>query len=155
MPWFTSQVNTAAALANGSAIASIVPAAAANFHITQIILGMNNAGAAITDFAIDVGLNRATARGTATTTLTGNRTDPNSAASAITGMDTAWSVQPTLAAVDGWSFPYNTRGGIALNFQPWEILSTVGTANPLVFVNRSGAALPANHSITISVEWLE
>jgi len=155
MPYFQSQVTTAAALANGNAVAALVPAAAVNFKIISLVFGVNNSGGAITDFDLSVGLNLATARGTATTTVTGTRSDPNSAGSAITGMDTAWSTQPTLAAADARLWSFNSRGGLALNFNQWDIISTVGTANPLVIVQRSGAGLPASHSITMAVEWLE
>jgi hypothetical protein len=155
MPRMTAQVLTAGALANGNAIAGVVPAAAANFKITGVVLGVSNAGGAITDFDLSVGLNRATARGTSSGTATLNRSDPNSGASQITAVDNAWSVQPTLAAADGWLWSFNSRGGLALNFNEWDIVSTVGTANPLVFVQRSGAALPAGHSITLTVAWLD
>lgn len=156
MARFTAAVTGSAALANGNAIASVVPAAAANFKITSVVLGFNNSGGAITDFDGTVGLNRATARGTQTATATVNKADPNSGASQITGVDgPTWSAQPTLAATDGWTWPFNSRGGLALNFNEWDIISTVGTANPLVFVQRSGAALPASHSMTLTVGWFE
>jgi hypothetical protein len=155
MPYFTASGSTVAALANGNAVVSIVPAAAANFKITKLIFGAQNAGGTITDFEIQIGGNRATARGTQTATATVNRTDPNSAASAITGVDTAWSVQPTLAATDGWTYAYNSHGGVIDNIDPTKFVSTVGTANPIVFIQRSGAALPANQIITWEVEWFE
>lgn len=155
MPYFTAQVTSATALANGNAIAGLVPAAAVNFKIMGVVLGVNNSGGAITDFDVTVGLNRATARGTSSATATVNRADPNSAPTAITAVDTGWSVQPTLAAADGWTWSFNSRGGLALNFNQWDIVSTVGAANPLVFVQRSGASLPASHAITLTVEWFE
>jgi hypothetical protein len=154
MPRMTVQTPSAAALANGNAILSLVPAAAANFKITSIVMGVTNAGGAITDFDITVGLNRATARGTSSANPTVNRADPNSTATVILA-DSAWTIQPTLAASDGWFWSFNSRGGLALNFNEWDIVSTVGTANPLVFVQRSGAALPGAHVITITVGWLE
>jgi hypothetical protein len=151
----SAQVTSAAALANGNAVLSLVPAAAANAKITSIVLGVNNAGGAITDFDLTVGLNRATARGTSSATATMNKADPNSGGTQITAVDTGWSVQPTLAASDGWTWSFNSRGGLALTFNEWDIVSNVGTANPLVFVQRSGAALPASHSITATITWLE
>lgn len=155
MPYFTAQSITATALANGNAVLSIVPAAAVNFKIVSISLGCNTGATAISDFDISIGLNRATARGTQSATATVNRSDPNSSATQITGVDTAWSVQPTLAASDAYLWSFNTRGGVVQNFNQWDIVSTVGTANPLVFVQRSGANLPTGHAITIAVEWLE
>ena len=155
MPYFTAQATSAAALANGNAILSLVPAAAVNFKIMSVVFGVNNAGGAITDFDVTVGLNRATARGTQSGTATTNRSDPNSNASGLTNVDSGWSVQPTLAASDGWTWSFNSRGGLALNFNQWDIVSNVGTANAMVFVQRSGASLPASHSITATVEWFE
>lgn len=155
MPYFTAPVTTPTALGNGLAIASLVPAAAVNFKITSFVWGVNTGGNAIIDFDITIGLNRATTRGTQTGTATVNRSDPNSAGSAITAVDTAWSGQPSLASADGWEWSFNTHGGLALNFTPQDIVSTVGTANPLVFVQRSGASLPPNHSLTLTVGWFE
>jgi hypothetical protein len=155
MPFFTAQGASPAALANGSMVFQIVPAAAVNFHLTKVMLSMSNAGGALTDFQCVVGLNRATARGTSSATATTNKVDPNSGATQITGVDSAVSVQPTLAAADGWQWGFNTRGTIIDNYQLWEILSNVGTANPLSFINRSGAALPGSHVINWYVEWFE
>ena len=83
------------------------------------------------------------------------KADPDSAASGVTGVDTAWSVQPTLAAADAVTIGYNVRGGADTPFQQTDFVSTVGTANAIVLVQRSGAALPANHSITWTIEWEE
>jgi len=50
---------------------------------------------------------------------------------------------------------FNSQSGVDL---PWEameeLLTDVGTANPLVFVNRDNA-LPSAHSYVLSVEWEE
>lgn len=155
MPRFTAQGTTAAALANGNGIFGLDPAAAANAKITSLVLGVNNAGNTVVDFDITVGLNRATTQGTTSGTATINKADPNSGASVITHVATAYSVQPTLAASDGWEWSFNSRGGLALNFNEWDIISGLGTANPLVLVQRSGAALPALHSVTWTLGWLE
>ena len=155
MPRFTTTVTSAAALANGSAIAALVPAAAANAKITGIKIGVVNAGGAITDFDASVGLNRDTARGVQTATAVLAKADPNSGASVITAVDTAWSTQPTLAAADDRSFQLNSRGTYLENFQEYDIVSNVGTANGLVLVNRSGAALPAGHSFVVTINWFE
>ncbi len=155
MPRFSATVTTPAALANGNAILSIVPAAAANFKLLGVKIGVVNSVGALTDADLAVGLNRATARGTSTGTATVTKSDPNSGASVITGVDNAWSVQPTLAASDDRTFPLNTRGGYAENFNEVDIVSNVGTANALVLVNRSGGALPASHSIVATVSWFE
>jgi len=154
MPRFTAQTTTSTALANGNAVASVVPAATANCKITSITLGVNNAGGAITDFDLSVGLNRGTARGGTPVAVTINKADQLSAPPLIL-IDGSTTGQPTLAAADGWLFSFNSRGGFVANFNEWDIISEQGTAKPLVFVQRSGAALPASHSITLTVGWLE
>jgi hypothetical protein len=146
---------SAAALANGGAIAAVVPAAAVGCSIVRAIFGVVNAGGTIVDFQLGVGINRATARGTATTTAAGVKADPDSAASQITGVDTVWSVQPTLAAADAWTIAYNVRGGADTPFTLQDLKTTVGVANPIVFVNRSGAAIPASHQISYTIEFDE
>ena len=146
---------TPAALANGNAIASIVPTASIGFKLIRAIFGVVNAGGTPTDFQVGVGINRATARGTSSGTATVQKGDPQSGASVITGVDNAWSVQPTLAAADLGNLAFNTRGGADTPFTIADVRSDVGTANPIVFVNRSGAALPASHQITWTLEWEE
>ena len=146
---------SSAALANGNAIASIVPAAAVGFRLIRVQLGCTNAGGSVSDFQIGVGINRASARGTSSGTATVQKADPDSAASQVTGVDNAWSVQPTLAAADAVTIGYNVRGGADAPYGPLDLVSTVGTANPIVLVQRSGAALPALHAITWTVEWEE
>lgn len=155
MPRFSATVTTATALANGSAVLAIVPAAAVNFKLLGVKIGVVNAVGVLTDADLMVGLNRATARGTSSGTAVIGKADPNSAATAITAVDNAWSVQPTLLGTDDRSFPLNTRGGYAENFNETDIVSTVGTANPIVLVNRSGGALPTSHSFVVTVTWFE
>jgi hypothetical protein len=155
MARYLASGTSAAALANGNAIAVVTPAAAIACRIVRVTLGVVNAGGTPTDFQVGVGINRVTARGTATTTLAGVKSDPDSAASGITGVDSAWSVQPTLAAADAATVAYNTRGGADMPFALNDLMSTVGTANGIALVNRSGAALPASHQITFTIEWEE
>lgn len=70
-------------------------------------------------------------------------------------MDTVWSVAPTLGSADQFRVAFNSQSGVDL---PWELLeefvSDVGTANPVVFVNRDNA-LPASHKYVLSAEWEE
>ena len=157
MPRFnaSNQNNLVNALANGSAVAGLTPGAAVNFKLIELELGVNNAGGTISDFQVSVGINLGTARGTVTTTAVSYRSDPNSSASTISGLDVVYSVQPTLAASDFKLISFNTRGTVIIPWTELDIISTVGTANPIVFVNRSGAALPANHAITLAAHWLE
>jgi hypothetical protein len=155
MARYNAQVTSAAALAVDTAFAALVPAAAVACKLRRVTLGISVSSGSITSQQVVVAINRGTARGTATTTVTGQRLDPRSAASNITGMDTVWSTPPTLAAADAFRVAFNSQSGVDL---PWELmeefLSDVGTANPLVFVNRV-TALPANHSLVLAVEYEE
>lgn len=144
-----------AALGNGLAFASIVPGAAANFRLVRTVFGMLNAGGTPTDFNIGVGINRGTARALTPTTAQGVKADPDSGASVISGVDTAWGTAPTLAAADAITIPFNTRGGADTPFASTDVVSTIGVGNPINFVQRSGAALPAAHTISYWIEWEE
>lgn len=152
MARYSGQVKSAAALAVDTAFAAIVPAAAVAFKLRRVTLGVVAGASTPTSQQLTVGINRGTARGTATATTTLARLDPRSAASGITGMDTTWSAAPTLASTDQFRVSFNSQSGVDL---PWELLeefvSDVGTANPIVFVNRDNA-LPASHSYVLSVE---
>lgn len=155
MARYSAQVKSAAALAVDTAFAAVVPAAAVACKIRRVTLGVVAGASTPTSQQVTVAINRGTARGTATATTTGQKLDPRSAASGITGLDTTWSVAPTLASADLFRVSFNTQSGVDL---PWELLeefvSDVGTANPIVFVNRDNA-LPASHSYVLSVEWEE
>lgn len=143
--------------ANNTAIASLIPSAAQGFKLVAVVLGMSNSGGAIVDFSIVVGLNRTNTRGTAGTTDIGTRADLDSGLASITGLDSNYSVPPTLGA-QGPYWAYNSRGGIALNYQPWDLRASplnYVSGGGFTFMQRSGAALPAGHSITLTVEWEE
>lgn len=152
MARYSAQVESAAALAVDTAFASLVPAAAVMFKLRRVTIGCVAGASTPTSQQLVVGINRGTARGTATTTVTMSKLDPRSAASGITGMDTVWSAAPTLAAADQYRIAFNSQSGVDL---PWELLeefaSDIGTANPLVFVNRDNA-LPAAHKLVFSCE---
>lgn len=155
MARYSAFVKSSTALAVDTAFAAIVPAAAVACKIRRVTIGVVAGATTPTSQQLTVAINRGTARGTASTTVSGQRLDPRSAASGITGMDTVWSGAPTLAAADQFRVSFNSQSGVDL---PWELLeefvSDVGTANPLVFVNRDNA-LPASHAYTLSVEWDE
>lgn len=155
MARYAAQVTSSAALAVDTAFASLVPAAAVAFKLRRVTLGVVAGASTPTSQQLVVAVNRGTARGTATTTVTAQRLDPRSPASGITGMDTVWSAAPTLGAADMFRVAFNSQSGVDL---PWELLeelvSDVGTANPLVFVNRENA-LPASHKLVLSVEYEE
>lgn len=159
MSLYSASGVTAAALANGNAIASIVPTASIGFALREVKVAVITDGNTVSDFQVGVGVNRATARGTSSGTATVNKFNPLAGASVITAVDNAWSVQPTLAASDGWTDACNSRGQIDVIFGAGagveDFFSSTGTANPIVLVQRSGAALPANHKIAWTVVWEE
>jgi hypothetical protein len=155
MPRFKQTVESAAALAADTTFANLVAGAAANFKLRRVILGCRAGAAVPTSQQVEVECVRATARGTATATGTGLAMDPRSAVSAITGLDTTWSVVPTLAASDLDRWTFNTQSGMDI---PAELLEEMicdqGTANGLAFRNKANA-LPAGHILTLTVEWEE
>ncbi len=157
MARYNAAVLSAAALGIDAAAATIVPGAAVRFKLRRLTLGVAVTSGSIVSQQVVVGINRGTARGTQTTNVAGSKMDPTSAASGITGVDSAWSVQPTLGATatDVFKVAFNTQSGADL---PWEQLeeffSDVGTANVIGIVNRV-TALPANHQLSVAVEWEE
>lgn len=155
MARYSMQVKSASALAVDTAFAAVVPAAAVACKIRRVTIGVVAGAATPTSQQVTVGINRGTARGTASTTVTAQKMDPRTGASQITGVDTVWSGAPTLAAADQFRVSFNSQSGADL---PWEALeefqSDVGTANPIVFVNRDNA-LPASHAYTLSIEYEE
>lgn len=155
MARFKQTVESAAALAADTVFANLVAGAAANFKLRRVILGCRAGAAVPTSQQIEVEAVRATARGTATATGTGLAMDPRSAASVITGLDTTWSVVPTLAASDLDRWTFNSQSGMDL---PMELLEEMicdqGTANGIAFRNKANA-LPAGHILTLTVEWEE
>jgi hypothetical protein len=155
MARYKQTVESAAALASDTVFASLVAGASANFKLRRAILGCIAGAAVPTSQQIEVEVFRATARGTATATSTGLGMDPRSAASGITGLDTTWSVAPTLAAAPMDRLTFNSQSGMDI---PSELLEEMicdqGTANGLAFRNHSNA-LPASHKLTLTVEWEE
>lgn len=150
MPRFTTTVKSTAALATGAAnpVCNLVAGASANFKLRGVLLGFVTSGT-ITSQQITVGLFRTTARGTATTTVAPIGEDPRAAASAITGLDTAWSGAPTFAATPIDRIGVNTQSGILI---PWEFpddfICDQGTANGLGMYLLDNA-LPTGYSLTV------
>jgi hypothetical protein len=149
---FLTTVESAAALGADTAFANLVAGASANFKLRRVILGCRAGAAVPTSQQIEVEVVRATARGTATATSTPQALDPRSAASGITGLDTTWSVAPTLAANDLMRLTFNSQSGMDV---PAELLEELicdqGTANGIAFRNKANA-LPAGHILTLTVE---
>lgn len=155
MPRFKQTVESAATLGADTNFASLVAGASAGYKLRRVILGCRAGAVVPTSQQVTVALFRATARGTATATSTGLAMDENLAPTAITGLDTAWSVAPTLAAAAIDRFSFNTQGGIDVPFEFLEeMICKAGAANGIVFRNVANA-LPTGHLITATIEWEE
>jgi len=136
---------------------SLQAGASAGYKLRRLTIGVRAGTGAPTSQQLTIALVRTTARGTATATSTGNKLDPNTAASQITGLDTAWSTVPTAT----WTAPYlyevsfNSQSGVDLPFELLEeLIVASGTANGIAFIN-VGNALPTAHLYTLSAEWEE
>lgn len=165
MARYTSTVDSSAALvatapsgASANALfAALVSGASMGLILRRLILGVRAGTGAVTTQQCSVAIIRTTARGTATTTQTPQKVDPNTAASASTGVDTAWSAVPTAT----WTAPYlaeisfNAAGGADIPFEgPDGLRVTLASANGLALVN-IGNALPASHLYTATLVWEE
>lgn len=131
--------------------------ATAGYKLRRLTLGVRAGASVPTSQQLSIALVRTTARGTATATTTGKGMDPNLAASAITGLDTAWSAVPTAT----WTAPYlfevsfNSQSGVDLPYELLEeLICTLGVANGIAIIN-VGNALPASHLYTATFEWEE
>ncbi|MDE2106032.1 MAG: hypothetical protein KGL39_52905 [Patescibacteria group bacterium] len=155
MSRFTARVESSQALAASTSFANLVAGASAGLKLRRIQVGIRNTTGTPTSQQLSLAIFRATARGTATTTVTGIQMDPNSAASAITGLDTAWSANPTIAANPIWEQSFNSQLPLDI---PWELLEELvvasGTTNGLAF-QFLGNALPSSHLATLTCEWEE
>lgn len=155
MARYVTVVESAAALAAGAPFANVVPGAAVGYKLRRVVIGVRAGAGVPTSQQVTVGITRATARGTATTTQTPNKMDPNSPAASITGVDVAWSANPTFTATPAAALAeptLNTQSGYDM---PWELMEELfaapGVANGLVFYN-VGSALPASHLYVVTIE---
>src|SRR6266542_1071104 len=157
MARFLSTVTSAAAInataptgATANALfANLNASATTGYKLRRVTLGVIAGTGAPTSQQLSVGLVRTTARGTATTTLTPTKLDPNSAAAGITGLDTAWSTVPTAT----WTPPYlytvtfNSQSGVDLPFELLEeMVCATGVANGIAFINLDNT-IPTSHKL--------
>lgn len=150
MARYITPVTSATALAVDTAFLAVT-SSAVRYRLRRIIIGTVAGTSAVADQQLVFGINRASAAGTTSTTLTPGKLDDGSAAAGVV-IASAWSVAPTLAAQDLARVPFNAKSGVDL---PWEMLEELwgpgASATPLVFVNRNNA-LPASTSYVITVE---
>lgn len=140
-------------------IGALVAGASQNFKIRRCILGLRTTTAVVpTSQQYEIAIYRQTVRvvGTGFSTIVMQNQDTRAAASQITGIDittaaTAGTTGPTIGANPLERLTLNTQSAFDC---PYEMLDEwfcdQGTANGIAFVN-IGAALPANHIITISL----
>ena len=155
MSRFTATCESTAATGGDVIFANLVAGASANFKLRRIVLGCRAGAVVPTSQQLQVEMFRATARGFASATEVGERLDPGSHASQISGLDRTWTVVPTLGSVPLARFPFNSQSGMDV---PAELLEEYicnqGTANGFAFRNADNV-LPANHQLVLTVEWEE
>jgi hypothetical protein len=138
-----------------------VSAAAANFRLRRLKLGVRGPAGSVTSDQHTIGIFRQTVRasGTGLANQVGNNLDMRGGADVTSGLDyttatTAGTTGPTIAAVAMEKPTFNTQTSWDV---PWDYIEDFvcdqGTANGLAFVN-VGNALPSSHLFvpTITVE---
>lgn len=154
MSRYAFQVKSAAALAVDTGFAWINSAAGNGSKLRRVTLGVVAGATTPTSQQITVGINRTTSAGTTPVAVTPGKLDPNSAAVGST-CASSFATPPTNTSTDQFRVSFNSQAGVDL---PWEALEefivTLGTANGLAFINRDNA-LPASHSLVVSVEFEE
>jgi hypothetical protein len=155
MARYQAQVVSSAALAANTNYLGLFGASGNGAKLRRCTLGtITNTATTPTSQQVQVGIFRATAAGTSSSTATKAQLDPNTAAANCT-VPTAWSVQPTLSSAASYLISFNTQSAVDL---PWELLEewviAAGTANGLVWQNMTNA-LPSGHQLVTSIEWEE
>ena len=158
MARYITAVESSAALAANTCFANVVAGASNNFRLRRVTIGVRVSGSA-TSQQTSVYLTRATARGTASTTVSGINVNPRGGASNITGVDTAWSGAPTLTQTTApgsmYEWTINLQSAIDFPVEAYEEWDCdKGTANGLAFANGANA-LPSGYLYTLAVEWEE
>lgn len=151
MARFKTFVEVAAPAASATVpIAAFIPPSSGVAKIRRIVMGVR--AATPVSQGVTIRLQRQTARGTVTTTVAPLPIDPNSVPAISPGVDTVWSVNPTLAANGITEYSFNTQAMVDI---PHEFLEefvvAAGTANGVGFLN-IGNAFPAGHTLTIEIE---
>ena len=152
MARYKTAVESAAAVGAGVTFANVPAGTTGGYKLRRVILGVRAGAGVPTSQQLTVGIRRATARGTATTTVAHERMDPGSVPAVSPGIDTVWSVNPTLAAATLLAASFNSQSGVDLPIEAMEeLLAAAGNANGLALVN-VGNALPASHLYTVTLE---
>lgn len=151
MARFVTIVEVAAPVASTTVpIASFIPPSSGVAKIRRITMGVRAATPVSQGLTIRV--QRQTARGTVTTTVAPLALDPNSVPAISPGVDTVWSVNPTLAANYMDEYSFNTQALVDLPFEFLEeFVVAAGVANGVAFLN-VGNSFPASHTLTLKIE---
>lgn len=155
MARYAVQTTSSAALAANTGFGWLMASSTNGYKIRRVTLGVIAGATTPTSQQIQVGINRVTSAGTTPTAgMTPAKLDPNSGPAGSV-WNTAYATPPTTTANDQYTASFNSQSGVDL---PWELLEEFicasGTTNGLAFINRTNA-LPASHSLTISVEFEE
>lgn len=150
MSRYTTYVEIAAPAASTTVpIASFIPPSSGTAKIRRIVMGVR--AATPVSQGLSIRLQRQTARGTVSTTVAPLPIDPNSVPAISTGIDTAWSVNPTLAALSMDEYSFNTQAMVDIPFEFLEeFVVAAGVANGIAFLN-VGNAFPASHTLTLKI----
>lgn len=157
MARYAVQQQSSAALAQNGIVGYLIPTSTVGFKLRRMTLGVVAGATTPTSQQLVVGINRITAAGTGTANA-GNaigKLDPNTASPNTTWITSYGTTQPTLGTADQFQAGFNSQSGVDL---PWELLEefivAAGTTNGLAIVNRNNA-LPASHSLVVSLEFEE
>jgi len=143
----TNATNTVSAVAP---MFNLVGSASKRVRLYEIVSGSDATPA---DNAAKFQLQRSTARGTQSTTVTPLALDPADGAYLGTGLDTSWSVNPTLTASSfPQQFPQNQRATFRwVAYPQGEIVIPATAANGLALMSAVASAT-ANYAFSIAFE---
>lgn len=138
-----------------------VGAAAANFKLRRVELGVRGPAGSVTSDQHTVAIYRQTARasGTGLSNTAGQNLDQRGQADPTSGFDSATITGSSVFGTSGPTLGSNAMKKLTMNTQtswdvPWDyiedFIADQGTANGLAFVN-IGNALPSSHLFTIDV----
>lgn len=155
MSRYTSQLESAAALAVDTGFAWLRPVAGGGCKLRRVTIGVVAGATVPTSQQLVVGIVRTTNAGTTPgTAIATNKLDPNSPAASCS-LIPSYATPPTVATADAFRIPFNSQSSADLPFEMLEeFIIAAGTTDGLAFINRDNA-LPASHKLVLTVEWEE
>jgi hypothetical protein len=140
---------------------ALIAGSTANYKLRRVLLGVR--ATTVTDQNVTLAVYRQTVRaaGTGFSTSAGINLDPRGPTSPqspgfdVTTGTTAGTTGPTIGSAPLDTITINTRAAADVPYDYMEeFFCDQGNANGIAFVN-IGAALPASHVFTLSLEWEE